>query len=214
MTNALARPLPVTRTALLVIDVQESFRHRPFWTEEELPAYLAQQNRLIAAAEASGMPVIRVLHRDGPNETSNPFSEASGHVRPLSGLRPFEAAATYIKSRHSALVGTGLDVWLTQHGITDLIITGIRTEQCCETTTRHASDLGWTVHYALDATLTFAMVQPDGTILSAEDIRQRTATVLNGRFCTMWSTDELMTAFKATPATPTTPAAASELEAA
>ena len=192
-----AQTISVDRTALLVIDVQESFRHRAYWTEAELPAYLDRQNHLIAEAEAMGMPVIRILHRDGPNVEANPFSDASGHVRPLAGLRDFNAAATFIKERHSALVGTGLDVWLTRHGIQNLVISGIRTEQCCETTTRHASDLGWTVHYALDATLTFDMVQPNGSTLSAEDIRQRTATVLNGRFCTIWSTNALLTAVQA-----------------
>uniref|UniRef100_UPI0013D5342D isochorismatase family protein n=2 Tax=Pseudomonadota TaxID=1224 RepID=UPI0013D5342D len=61
------------------------------------------------------------------------------------------------KARHSALVGSGLDVWLTENGIRKLLVSGIRTEQCCETTTRHASDLGYTVDYVSEATLTFAM---------------------------------------------------------
>ena len=38
------------KTCLLVIDAQESFRHRPFFTEQDLPAYLAAQNALIAPA--------------------------------------------------------------------------------------------------------------------------------------------------------------------
>ncbi|MBV8621733.1 MAG: isochorismatase family protein, partial [Curvibacter sp.] len=113
-------------------------------------------------------------------------------VRPLAGLREFEAAATFVKNRHSALVGTGLDVWLTQHGIGRLIISGIRTEQCCETTTRHASDLGWSVDFVTEATLTWDMTQPDGTLLAAADIRRRTATVLQGRFCTLCSVDEAL----------------------
>jgi nicotinamidase-related amidase len=79
-------------------------------------------------------------------------------------------------------VGTGLDVWLTQQGVQKLIVSGIRTEQCCETTTRHASDLGWSVDYVTDATLTFDMQNADGSNLSAADIKIRTATVLDGRF--------------------------------
>ena len=42
------------KTALLVIDAQESFRHRPFFTERDLPAYLAAQNALIAGADRGG----------------------------------------------------------------------------------------------------------------------------------------------------------------
>jgi nicotinamidase-related amidase len=164
------------KTCLIVIDVQESFRHRPFFTERDLPAYLQAQNALIDGCVAQGIPVLRVFHSDGPEVAENPFSQASGQVRALDGLAPFEAAATFTKSRHSALVGTGLDVWLTRHGIQRLIISGIRTEQCCETTTRHASDLGWDVDYVTDATLTWDMVQPDGQVLEAKPpLRQQIA---------------------------------------
>ena len=141
--------------------------------------------------------MVRVLHSDGPELPENAFAQVSDHVRPLQGLAPFEAAATFTKSRHSALVGTGLDVWLTRHGIQRLIISGIRTEQCCETTTRHASDLGWEVDYVTDATLTWDMMQPDGQVLSAADIKTRTATVLQGRFATLRTVREALDALEA-----------------
>ena len=180
------------KTCLIVIDVQESFRHRPFFTERDLPAYLQAQNALIAGCVAQGIPVLRVFHSDGPEVAENPFSQASGQVHALDGLAPFEAAATITKSRHSALVGTGLDVWLTERGIRRLIVSGMRTEQCCETTARHAADLGWQVDYVTDATLTWDMVQPDGATLSAADIKTRTATVLAGRFATLCSVDDAL----------------------
>lgn len=180
-------------TALLVIDVQESFRHRPYFDPAALPAYLAQQNALIAGCVARGIPVVRVLHSDGPDTADNPFALVSGHVRPLDGLSAFDASAHFVKHRHSALVGTGLDVWLTEKGIRRLIVSGIRTEQCCETTTRHAADLGWTVDFVTDATLTFAMHLPDGSPLDVADIKDRTAAVLQGRFCTLCTVDEALT---------------------
>jgi nicotinamidase-related amidase len=175
------------KPCLLVIDAQESFRQRPYFTATDLPAYVDAQNALIEGCLATGVPIVRIFHVDGPAAPDNPFARESGHVRPLAELRAFEPAASFFKSRHSALVGTGLDVWLTQNGIGRLIISGIRTEQCCETTTRHASDLGWQVDYCLDATLTWDMPQADGSILSAADIKTRTATVLAGRFATLCS---------------------------
>jgi nicotinamidase-related amidase len=170
------------KSCLLVIDVQESFRRRPYFTEQDLPAYLAAQNALIQAAQAVRTPIVRIFHVDGPRSPDNAFALESGAVRPLDGLAPFDAAATFHKSRHSALVGTGLEVWLNQQGIQRLVVSGIRTEQCCETTTRHASDLGYAVDFVVDATLTFDMQQPDGRPLPAADIRSRTATVLKDRF--------------------------------
>jgi nicotinamidase-related amidase len=170
------------KTALIVIDVQHSFTQRPSFETDGLPAYLAAQNRLIEGFEAAGLPIVRVFHVQPDATGQDPFSLASGHVRPLDGLRGFDAALTVHKTRHSALVGSGLDVWLTSQGIGRLVISGIRTEQCCETTTRHASDLGWDVIYVPEATLTFTMSHPDGSPFTPAQIRARTAAVLAGRF--------------------------------
>jgi nicotinamidase-related amidase len=175
------------KSCLLLIDIQESFRQRPYFTERDVPAFLEAQNALIEGAQRHGVPIVRIFHVDGPKTAANSFALESGFVRPLTGLRDVEPAATFHKSRHSALVGTGLDVWLTQNGVRRLVVSGIRTEQCCETTTRHASDLGFSVDYVTDATLTFDMKNEDGSTLPAAAIRQRTATVLKDRFATLCS---------------------------
>jgi nicotinamidase-related amidase len=177
------------KTCLIVIDAQESFRHRPYFTEHDMPAYLNAQNSLIEGCIAHGVPVVRIFHVDSPKTADNPFAVESGHIAAIKGLANFEAAATFHKSRHSALVATGLEVWLHQNQIGKIIISGIRTEQCCETTTRHASDLGYVVDYALDATLTWDMQQPDGKTLTAADIKMRTATVLQDRFAQVLTAD-------------------------
>jgi len=179
-------------TALLLIDVQQSFAHRPYWSENDLPAFLGHTNALIEGAMAQRIPIVRVFHTDGPNVAENHFAIASGCVRPLDGLAPFDAALTVEKHRHSALVGTGLPIWLHQQGIKRLIVAGIRTEQCCETTTRHASDEGWQVDFVGDAMLTFDMPTPGGATLSAAAIRERTETVLVNRFATLCTVEQAL----------------------
>lgn len=179
-------------TALLLIDVQQSFVHRPYWSENGVAAFLDATRRLLAGCAAADVPVVRVFHTDGPDDAANPFARASGLVRPLDGLAPFDAAHTVEKHRHSALVGTGLGDWLRERGLTRLIVAGIRTEQCCETTTRHASDEGWKVDFVGDATLTFDMTTPDGRPLPAAAIRERTETVLAGRFATLCSVEQAL----------------------
>jgi nicotinamidase-related amidase len=176
------------QTAVLMIDVQQSFAVRPYWQDrraEDLPAFLAQCNALTTGAAERGIPVVRIFHSDGPRVASNPFAPESGLIRPLDGLAPFDAAVTFEKHRHSALVGTGLSVWLREQGIRRLVIAGIRTEQCCETTTRHASDEGFEVDFVSPAMLTFDMPTPAGHTLTAAQIRERTETVLAGRFATL-----------------------------
>ena len=180
------------QTALLLIDVQESFRHRPYWSESGAGRFVEQTNALIAGCVARGVPIVRVFHTDGPERADNAFSKASGLVRPLEGLAGFEAALTVEKHRHSALVGTPLATWLIESGIRRVIDAGIRTEQCCETTARHASDEGWEVDYVGDATLTFDMSTPSGRTLTAAEIRERTETVLAGRFATLATVEQAL----------------------
>lgn len=177
-------------TCLLVIDVQQSFLQRPYFDGRDLAAFLAAQNALIATAQARGWPIVRVLHEE-PGDASEPFAPASGLVRPLDGLSGFDAALTVRKTRHSALVGTGLDVWLVAQGIRRLVISGIRTEQCCETTARHASDLGWQVVFVADATLTWDIPLPGGGVLPVAAIRERTAAALRHRFADVCSLHDL-----------------------
>ena len=179
-------------TALILIDVQESFRQEPGWDEAASRPSLVRTNTLLGGAAARGVPIVRILHCDGPAVATNPFAVESGFVRPLEGLVPFEAAAEFVKHRHSALVGTGLSDWLREHGIGRLIIAGIRTEQCCETTARHASDEGFAVDYCAEATLTFDMKHLDGTPLKAADIVARTTAVLTDRFATICGVEQAL----------------------
>ena len=178
-------------TALLLIDVQQSFRHRAYWTDTDVPAFLERSNALLAGCAARGIPIVQVFHTD-PGPASEPFSPASGLIRPLDGLAPYDAAVQIEKHRHSALAGTLLPIWLRERGIRRVIVAGIRTEQCCETTTRHASDEGFEVDYVTEATLTWDMATPSGAVLTAAQIRERTATVLAGRFATLCSVDEAL----------------------
>jgi nicotinamidase-related amidase len=180
------------QTALLLVDVQESFVHRPYYRADAAAVFLKHANALVAGCVAQGVPIVRIFHTDGPDEASNPFAPASGLIRPLQGLVDFTAAATFEKHRHSALVGTGLAVWLHQNGIRRVVVAGIRTEQCCETTTRHASDEGWEVDYVTEATLTFDMHTPSGSVLTAAQITERTATVLAGRFATLTTVQQAL----------------------
>jgi nicotinamidase-related amidase len=175
-------------TALVVIDAQESFRYRPYWDAAELPRFLDKLQQLVNGARARGMPVLQVFHV----EDSGPFSLLSGNVVTMTGLE-LEPTAVFYKRSHSALVGSGLDVWLIRAGIRRLIVSGLRTEQCCETTARHAYDLGFEVDYVTEATLTFAMTDRHGRVWSPAEIRERTELVLDRRFARITTAEMALT---------------------
>ncbi|MPQ85933.1 isochorismatase family protein [Pseudomonas sp. MAFF 730085] len=168
----------MSHKALIVIDAQQSFRYSDYWSENDLPGYLAKQQALIDGCVQHGIPVIQVLHV----EDHGHFSLASGHVRAFSELS-INPDLIIHKRYHSAFAGTPLAARLTQMGVTTLIISGIRTEQCCETTTRHASDSGFNVDFVSEATLTFEMTHArSGRRYTPAEIRERTELVLEHRF--------------------------------
>lgn len=177
------------KTALLVIDIQQSFQQRPYWREDDVQPFLARAQSLIDRATKAGIPVLQVFHAEEDEGPTGPFSAHSGHVKTLEGLR-ISPTEVFHKTVHSGLYGRAadgrtLEQWLRDNGIGHVIVTGIRTEQCCETTTRHASDAGFKVTYALDATLTFPMVSRSGRTFLPAELMERTELVLNGRFATV-----------------------------
>ncbi len=177
------------KSALLVIDVQESFKQRPYYGEADAPAFFDRLQALCDGAKAQGIPIVRVLHV----EPEGVFSEASGFVRPMPEVR-YVPELEVKKQMHSALAGSPLPAWLAARGISRLIVSGIRTEQCCETTTRHASDSGFAVDYVTEATLTFPFRHPKGRLFSVAELRERTEAVLHDRFARVCTVEEALRA--------------------
>lgn len=189
--------------ALVVIDVQESFRQRENWQAVSNPDIVEKVDRLVSAARAAGDLVVWILHTE-PG-TGTVFDPASGHVRLIEGLVPEPGEPVLHKTAHNAFTTTNLGQILTQRGIGALTVCGIRTEQCVETTARLASDLGYAVTFAVDATATTPLPPPDlpadaslaeiladpRTLAPAEVVR-RTAYALAGRFATVRTVDEIL----------------------
>jgi nicotinamidase-related amidase len=188
--------------ALIVIDVQESFRHQPRWAAVSDPGIVGRVNQLVAAGRAERDLIVWVMHSEP--DTGTVFDPAGGYVRLMDGLHPLPGEPMVIKTSHNAFTTTNLQLHLTTRGIRDLIVCGIRTEQCCETTARVASDLGYHVTFVTDATATTPIEHRDappgrglGEILSdprtlgTDDIITRTEYVLAGRFATIRTVAEL-----------------------
>ncbi|MGW0431018.1 cysteine hydrolase family protein [Micromonospora sp. NPDC003197] len=188
--------------ALVVIDVQESFRQRPIWSAVSNPDLVAQVDRLVTAARDAGDLVVWVLHAEPGSNT--PFDPASGYVRLIEGLVPAEDEPVITKTSRNAFTTTNLQQLLTARGIRELVVCGIQTEQCCETTARVAADFGFDVTFVTDATATFpiphrdapkgltpAEILADPRTLHTADIVTRTEYALAGRFATIRTVAEL-----------------------
>ncbi|MGK5558345.1 cysteine hydrolase family protein [Actinomadura kijaniata] len=188
--------------ALLVIDIQESFRQTPRWQAVSNPDIVERAGRLVDAARERGDLVVWILHTDPGS--GGPFDPVTGHVRLMDGLTAREGEPVLSKTSRNSFTTTGLQQILTERGIRGLVVCGIQTEQCCETTARVAGDLGYDVTFVTDATATFpiphrdapagrdyAEVLADPRTLGVREIVERTEYALAGRFATIASVDDL-----------------------
>jgi nicotinamidase-related amidase len=189
--------------ALIVIDVQQSFRERENWSVVSNPQIVEPTRRLVDHARAQGDAVIWILHAEPGS--GGVFDPTVGFVRLMDGLVPQDGEPVLTKTSRNAFTTTNLAQILTEQGIRELVITGIQTEQCCETTTRLAADYGYDVTFAVDATATFPIAHRDAPAaqtvselmadprtLGTAAIIERTEYALAGRFATIATVDEIV----------------------
>lgn len=176
-------------SALLVIDVQDSFKHLPRWERRGNPRFEENLTRLIDAFREAGRPVFFVLHSD-PDPG---FERTSPHYKLMDFIERRPGEPLIEKTTRNAFTSTNLIPLLLERGVRKIVVTGIQTEQCCETTTRVGADLGFDMYFVTEATLTFPITTPQKE-LSVEEIVERTEFVLRDRFATISTVDEIVSA--------------------
>ena len=167
--------------ALLVIDMQRGFDDLDFWGPTANPECEANVAALVDRWNAEGEPIVVVRH-DSRAEGSplHPSSPGNALVPAVAAVEP---ALLITKNVNSAFYGDpDLHAWLGERGITELVICGIQTNMCVETTARMAGNLGYDVTVVLDATRTFdlsAEVAGLGAVTrTAAELMTSTALVL------------------------------------
>jgi ureidoacrylate peracid hydrolase len=177
INTAPPRPVEPEHTALLIVDMQYHDAHRDhgmgrraqqrgdaarlaqYW--DRLPAIVPKQQALLAAARDSGVEVIystiSALTRDC-REIGPEYERAGIRVPPdskeaeiLEEIRPRSDEIVLRKSTASVFNSTTLDRILRNLRIDTLIVAGVLTRGCIESTVRDASDLGYRVLLVEDA---------------------------------------------------------------
>ena len=179
----------MNRTALLVIDVQKGFDD-PSWGARNNSDAETNIALLLSQWRKHELPVIHIRHcsvePNSPLRPGLPGNEFKEEAQPLPEEKQFS------KSVNSAFIGTGLEQYLREQAISSLVIIGLTTDHCVSTSTRMAGNLGFDVTLISDATATFDRVGYDGALYSADDIHNINLVSLDGEFCTVRSTEEVM----------------------
>lgn len=192
------------RTALIVIDMQETFCAPG--APGEVPAsrgIVAPINRLANELRMMKVPIIWVLHAntyaDGRSDWELFFNYIVADAvrdRTLESLAPgrqeiwseLEVAPTdqkIVKNRYSALISGSscLERILRGFGIDTVLITGTKTNVCCEATARDAMMLDFKVVMVSDCCAALSddehratlenMIQQFGDVMTAEEVLER-----------------------------------------
>ena len=178
--------------ALIVVDVQVGFDD-PAWGPRDNPDAEANIARLVGAWRHMDRPLILVRH-----DSVTPGSPLLAGT-PGNELRDFVDGSRDLfvtKSVNSAFYGDpDLHEWLQAHDVDELVVCGVTTNHCVETTARMAANLGYQVWFVLDATHTFDRLGPDGRVVPAAELARATAASLHGEFATVISTSALLEQF-------------------
>ncbi|MEG3240746.1 cysteine hydrolase family protein [Streptococcus suis] len=133
------------KSALLVIDIQNLLvKEKPYAIEERLALW---QDSITKARQA-GLEVIHVRHQDQELVKGT----ADWEIHPL--VAPLENEMIFDKTFNSAFKETGLHAYLQEKGIEQLIIMGMATNFCIDTTIKVAYELGYKVAVIQDGTTT------------------------------------------------------------
>jgi nicotinamidase-related amidase len=179
----------MSRQALIIVDVQHGFDD-PSWGARNNPECEANIAKLLDRWELVGQPVVVVRH-DSIEPQSPLRPDRPGNV--LKDFLHDRGDVLISKSVHSAFHGEpDLDGWLRAHEVNEVVITGITTNHCCETTARMACDLGYQVCFVGDATATFDRTSPSGELISADRLVETTLTNLNEEFAEISDTYRLL----------------------
>jgi len=188
-TLSLAERIDPKTTAVIVVDVQNDFCHsdsplaragNDMSAAQEMVPRLLQ---LIDAARGVGTTIIwvKVLHFE--YTTSPVGTEHHQRTRPSAQLicqegtfgaefyrvEPEPGEPIVVKHRYSAFVDTDLQLILRSRGITSLILTGVATNVCVESTARDAYMRDYYVTFVEDCSATYDQAKHDATLRNMAD---------------------------------------------
>jgi len=185
MNQPYGRPKPSV-SALLVVDVQNAAVARSPYLGDSVLANIA---RLIAACRTAGVEVIHVQHDGEPGDENEPGGEG---WQIHAAVRPDPGEKIVRKRFNSAFRETDLRSYLVDRHIGALILVGIQTEYCIDTTCRVAFENGFSVVLPERTNTTF----DNGDLTASQIYEHHNRRIFDGRFATLRSLPDTLEAVR------------------
>ncbi len=174
--------------ALILVDIQQGLDD-PWYGVRNNPD--AEQNaaRLLAIWREHEWPVVHIQHLSTNPES--PLYPGKPGVPHKPGVAPLPGEPVMTKHVNSGFIGTNLEQWLREREIEEVVIAGLTTNHCVETTTRMAGNLGFRATLAHDACAAHDLTGLDGTHYSGEQVHAMSLANIASEFADVLSTDEI-----------------------
>ena len=176
-------------TVLLLIDVQDGFKH-PKWGRRNNPCAEAKIAQVLNTWRITGRPIIHVQHVS--QEHASVFAPDSPGVALQEFVRPADGELLVQKRVNSAFIGTELDRTLKECGASGLVVVGFTTDHCVSSTVRMAANLGYRTIVVADGTATFERRSVDNKPVGPEIIHQIHLLSLQGEFAEVLDADVVL----------------------
>jgi ureidoacrylate peracid hydrolase len=194
MLTTLPQKAEPAHTALILVDVLNAFcaeggaMHREGRDLSLVKPMMSRLHKLIQAARAAKIKLvwIQCAYNTGPNHylsevwleqakrrrngayTDFPVCEPGEWDQDFYEVRPLPDEVIVTKHRYGAFENTDLDLVLRSNRIKSVIITGVATNVCCETTARQAFMKDYYVLFTSDCCATYSQAQHDATLFNID----------------------------------------------
>jgi len=179
-------------TALLIIDIQNDYFPGGRMELVGSPAASLEAKALLQAFRARGLPVIHVQHLSTRPGATFFLPDTEG-VRIHRDVQPVAGETVVTKHFPNAFRETGLADTLRERGIDALVIAGMMSHMCIDTSTRAAADAGFACTLAHDACATRDLAF-GGTTIPAAQVHAAFMAAINGAFAKVVTAGEAIAA--------------------
>lgn len=176
-------------TTLLLIDIQNDYFPGGAMELVGSPQAGARAGKLLHAFRQKSLPIIHVQHISTRPGASFFLPDTAG-VQIHECVAPHAGETVLQKNFPNSFRETPLLEHLRRHEVTRLVIAGMMTQMCIDTSTRAAADLGFQCLLAHDACATKAL-SFGGSTVSAENVQTAFLAALNGLFARVLSVEEI-----------------------
>lgn len=176
-------------TALVLIDLQNDYFPAGAMELVGAEAAVAQAAKLLKAFRQSALPVFHVQHISN-RAGATFFLPGTAGAEIHASVSPAEGETLVTKHFPNSFRETSLHDLLHSVYASKLVLAGMMTHMCVDTTVRAASDLGFQCFLAGDACATRDL-QFSSENVQARDVQLAYLAALNGMFATVKSAQEL-----------------------